>query len=202
MKISINTHSSIRIEDKNVIYFDPFEIENEAHDADIIYITHDHYDHFSIDDIRKIEKEDTVYVIPECMYNLLGGENVVVVKAGDKTTIEGYETEVIPSYNVNKQFHTKEKNYVGYIVTIDNQRVYVAGDCDANEDNLKISCDIALIPIGGKYTMDYAQAADFINHIKPKIAIPTHYGSIIGEKEDGKKFAELVEKEIRVQLIL
>ncbi len=202
MKISINTHSSIRIEDKKVIYFDPFEIENEAHDADIIYITHDHYDHFSIDDIRKIEKEDTVYVIPECMYNLLGGENVVVVKAGDKTTIEGYETEVIPSYNVNKQFHTKEKNYVGYIVTIDNQRVYVAGDCDANEDNLKISCDIALIPIGGKYTMDYAQAADFINHIKPKIAIPTHYGSIIGEKDDGKKFAELVEKEIKVQLIL
>ena len=202
MKISINTHSSIRIEDKKVIYFDPFEIENEAHDADIIYITHDHYDHFSIDDIRKIEKEDTVYVIPECMYNLLGGENVVVVKAGDKTTIEGYETEVIPSYNVNKQFHTKEKKYVGYIVTIDNQRVYVAGDCDANEDNLKISCDIALIPIGGKYTMDYAQAADFINHIKPKIAIPTHYGSIIGEKDDGKKFAELVEKEIKVQLIL
>ena len=202
MKISINTHSSIRIEDKKVIYFDPFEIENEAHDADIIYITHDHYDHFSIDDIRKIEKEDTVYVIPECMYNLLGGENVVVVKAGDKTMIEGYETEVIPSYNVNKQFHTKEKNYVGYIVTIDNQRVYVAGDCDANEDNLKISCDIALIPIGGKYTMDYAQAADFINHIKPKIAIPTHYGSIIGEKDDGKKFAELVEKEIKVQLIL
>ena len=202
MKISINTHSSIRIEDKKVIYFDPFEIENEAHDADIIYITHDHYDHFSIDDIRKIEKEDTVYVIPECMYNLLGGENVVVVKAGDKTTIEGYETEVIPSYNINKQFHTKEKNYVGYIVTIDNQRVYVAGDCDANEDNLKISCDIALIPIGGKYTMDYAQAADFINHIKPKIAIPTHYGSIIGEKDDGKKFAELVEKEIKVQLIL
>ena len=202
MKISINTHSSIRIEDKKVIYFDPFEIENEAHDADIIYITHDHYDHFSIDDIRKIEKEDTVYVIPECMYNLLGGENVVVVKAGDKTMIEGYEMEVIPSYNVNKQFHTKEKNYVGYIVTIDNQRVYVAGDCDANEDNLKISCDIALIPIGGKYTMDYAQAADFINHIKPKIAIPTHYGSIIGEKDDGKKFAELVEKEIKVQLIL
>ncbi|MBR5754814.1 MAG: MBL fold metallo-hydrolase, partial [Erysipelotrichaceae bacterium] len=90
MQITINCHSSIRVATDKIIYFDPFKIEEETHDADIIFITHDHFDHFSVEDIKKVEKEDTVYVIPDCMYNLLGGENVVTVNPGEKNIVEGY----------------------------------------------------------------------------------------------------------------
>ena len=200
MEISINCHSSIKVVSDKIIYFDPFKIENDVHDADIIFITHDHYDHFSIEDIKKIEKEDTVYVIPECMYNMLGGENVVVLSPNEKAIVEGYEVYTIPAYNVNKQFHPKDKGYLAYIVKIENKLVYVAGDSDVNEDNLKVKCDIALVPIGGKYTMDYMEAADFINKIKPEIVIPTHYGDIIGDRDLDLKFKKLVYNNIKVDI--
>ena len=200
MKIEINCHSSIRITANKTIYFDPFKIEEECHDADIIFITHDHYDHFSIEDIKKIEKNDTVYVIPECMYNMLGGENVIVVEPGEKTIVEGFETFVVPAYNKLKPFHPKMKGYVGYNVLIEGKRVYVAGDTDMNEDNMKLKCDIALVPVGGKYTMDYKQAAELVNLIKPEIAIPTHYGDIVGDKNDGEKFIGLLDPEIKGEL--
>ena len=203
MKISINKHSSIRIEDGDkVLYFDPFQITDCLNDADLIFITHDHFDHFSIEDIRKVEKDDTVYVIPECMYNLLGGENVVTVLPGEKHIIEGYEVKVIPSYNVGKQFHPKDKGYVAYVVGIGGEKVFVAGDCDANEDNLKVKCDIALVPAGGMYTMNYAEAAAFVNRIHPKKAIPMHYGEVAGDQKDGERFAKLVDKDIEVEILL
>ena len=202
MKISINCHSSIRIEADKVFYFDPFKIEKETHDADIIFITHDHYDHFSIDDITLIEKPDTVFVIPECMYNLLGGENVVTVLPGEKHLIEGHEVNVLPAYNMNKPFHPQDKGYVSYIVEIEGQRIFVAGDCDENPDNLKVKCDIALVPVGGTYTMDFEQAAAYINRIRPKTAIPTHYGDIVGDKDDGAKFSKLVDPSIEVRLLI
>lgn len=200
MKISINAHSSIRVESDKVIYFDPFQISEESHDADIIFVTHDHFDHFSIEDIKKIEKDDTVYVIPDCMYNLLGGENVITVLPGEMTVVEGYETEVIPSYNPDKPFHPIDKGFVGYIVTVEGKRIFVAGDADINEDNMKVKCDIALLPIGGKYTMDYKEAAKLANILKPELVIPTHYGSVAEDKEDGLRFKELVDPEIKVEL--
>ena len=200
MKISINAHSSIRIASDKVIYFDPFQVEEESHDADIIFITHDHFDHFSIEDIKKIEKEDTVYVIPDCMYNLLGGENVITVLPGEKVMVEDLDVEVIASYNVGKPFHPKEKGYVAYIAEIEGKRVYVAGDTDINDDNRAVRCDIALLPIGGTYTMDYKQAAELTNIIRPSLVIPTHYGSVAGDPKDGEKFRELVDEGISVEL--
>lgn len=202
MKIEVNAQSSIKIISDKIIYFDPFKIEKNFNDADIIFITHDHYDHFSIEDIKKVEKEDTVYVIPDCMYNLLGGENVVVLNPNEKINVEGYDVVTIPSYNREKQFHTKEKGYVAYIVTIEDKRVYVAGDCDENEDNTKIQCDIALVPIGGHYTMNYQEAAAYINKIKPALVIPTHYGDGIGKEDDGINFSKLIDKDIEVKLLL
>lgn len=202
MKISVNAQSSIKIESDKIVYFDPFKIENETHDADIIFVTHDHFDHFSIEDIKKIEKEDTVYVIPDSMYNLLGGENVITLYPYEKTLVEGYEVETIPSYNANKDFHTKEKGYLAYIVTIDGKRIYVCGDCDQNEDNKKVKCDICFVPIGGHYTMDYVEAAKYINELKPNVVIPTHYGDIVGDKLDGERFKELIDKDIKVEIYL
>ncbi len=203
MKIQINKQSSIKIISNKIIYFDPFMIDEENHDADIVFITHDHYDHFSIDDIKKIEKEDTVFVIPDNMYNLLGGENVVVLNPNEKTIVEGYEVMTISSYNVNKRFHPKEKGNLGYIVKIEGKRVYVAGDCDMNEDNENISADIAIVPVGGHFTMDYKEAAKLINKIKPEIAIPCHYGNLgIGDIDDGKRFKELVDSNIKVEILI
>ena len=203
MKITINAHSSIRIESDKIIYFDPFLISETRNDADIIFITHDHFDHFSLEDIKKVEKESTVYVIPDNMYNLLGGENVVVLNPNEKTIIEGYDVCTLPSYNVGKQFHPKEKGNLAYIITIEGQRIFVAGDSDENPDNNNIKVDIALVPIGGKYTMDYKQAAEYINKIKPTKVIPTHYGSNgIGEIKDGEKFKELIDPSIEVQLLI
>ena len=203
MKISINKHSSIKITTNKTIYFDPYLIETENHDADIIFITHDHHDHFSIEDIKKVEKEDTVFIIPENMYNLLGGENVIVINPNEKFMVEGYEVLAVASYNVAKEFHPKEKGNVGYVVTIENKKVYVCGDSDMNPDNSNLKVDIALVPVGGHYTMDAKEAATFINKIKPELAIPTHYGTNgIGKLEDGLKFKELVDDTIKVELLI
>ena len=202
MEISINAQSSIKIVSDKIIYFDPFKIENESHDADIIFITHDHFDHFSIEDIKKVEKEDTVYVIPDSMYNLLGGENVITLYPNEKATVEGYDVLTIPSYNVGKQFHPIDKGYLGYVINIEGKRVYVAGDCDVNEDNLKVKCDIAIVPIGGHYTMDYVEASKLVNEIKPELVIPSHYGDIVGDSSFGKLFKDLIDKEIKVELKL
>lgn len=200
MEITINRHSSIKIVSDKIIYFDPYKIEKANHDADLIFITHDHFDHFSIEDIKKIEKDDTVYVIPDSMYNLLGGENVITLYPNEKANAEGYDVLTVPSYNVNKDFHPKDKAYLGYIVTIEGKRVYVAGDTDNNDDVKKVKCDIALVPIGGHYTMNYEEAAKLVNIIKPELAIPTHYGDIIGDTKDGEKFAQLVDSSIKVEL--
>jgi len=202
MKLTVNAQSSIRVQSDKVIYFDPFKIEESVHDADMIFITHDHYDHFSIEDIEKVEKEDTVYIIPECMYNLLGGENVYIVSPNEKYVIEGLDVYVLASYNVNKKFHPKQKGYVGYLVKFEDKRIYVAGDCDINEDNRKICCDIAFVPVGGTYTMDCKEAAELINLIRPELAIPTHYGSIVGNRDDGLRFKEKVDEGIRVEILL
>ncbi|MBQ6560143.1 MAG: MBL fold metallo-hydrolase [Erysipelotrichaceae bacterium] len=202
MEIRVNSQSSIRIISDQVIYFDPYQIKEETHDADIIFITHDHPDHFSIEDITKVEKEDTVYVIPDCMYNLLGGENVITLNPYEKTEVEGYETVTLPSYNVRSAFHPEEKGYLGYIVTIEGKRVYVAGDCDLNDDNSKIRCDIACIPIGGKFTMDVKEAARLIEIIQPETVIPTHYGSFVGGKDAGEQLKKLVGDKAEVRLLL
>lgn len=202
MELSVNRHSSIRIGSDKVIYFDPYLIDSETHDADIIFITHEHFDHFSVDDIKKVEKEDTVYVIPDNMYDMLGGENVYVLRPNEKITIEGHEVITLPSYNVGKPFHPKDKGNLAYIVTIEGKRVFVAGDCDMNEDNSRIRVDIAFVPVGGKYTMDYREAAALVNRIRPELAIPVHYGEVAGDRKDGERFRELVDKDIKVELLL
>ena len=202
MKIEVNANSSIRIISDKIICFDPFQIEKESHDADLIFITHDHFDHYSEEDLTKIVKEDTVFVVPPCVAEKMNRNNVVTIRAEETADVCGYRVEAVRSYNVGKQFHTPAKGYLGYIVTIEGKRVYVAGDCDFNEDNRRVDCDIALIPIGGKYTMDYKEAASMINTIRPKLVIPTHYGDVAGEKEDGKRFAQLVDPKIEVRLLL
>ena len=199
--IKINCHSSKISKGKN-IYIDPFKIEKENHDADIIFITHEHYDHYSPEDIQKIKKENTIIVAPKTVKELIKMKNVLFVESNNKYEIEEVRVETIPAYNINKKFHPKENEGVGYIIEVNNIRYYIAGDTDLTDENKQVKCDIALIPIGGTYTMDYKEAAKLANIIKPKIVIPTHYGSIVGNKNDGIEFKKLVNSGIECKIMI
>lgn len=200
--IEINCHSSIKIMKGIIIYFDPFRINEEKHDADLILITHDHYDHYSPEDIKKVIKKDTIIVAPKTINELNNKENITFVEPNQTYNINGYKIDTIPAYNISKHFHPKENNWIGYIIEIDGLKYYVAGDTDITPENRQIKCDVALIPIGGIYTMDYKEASELINIIKPKIAIPTHYGSIVGDITDGEKFKKLIDNTIDVQILI
>ena len=195
--ITVNTQSSIRIADGNrVIYADPFRIQGEPHDADIIFITHEHFDHYSTEDIEKVKKDGTVIVVPESMAGKANG--AVTIKAGDRTVIGGIEVEAVRAYNKLLPFHPKSAGWVGYILTVGGSRIYIAGDTDATDEAKAVRCDIALVPIGGKFTMDAKAAAALVNTIRPKYAIPTHYGDVVGKPGDGSIFEGLVDASIKV----
>lgn len=197
--IEINTQSSIKI---GKIYFDPYEIEEETHDAEIIFITHSHYDHFDLESIRKIINNQTVIVAPDAeeIKRSISSE-LTIVTPNSKYEVKGVTFETVPAYNINKPFHKKTNGWVGYVVYLD-QVYYIMGDTDAIEEAKRIKCDYLFIPIGGTYTMDYKEAANLTNIIKPTYVTPTHYGSIVGRKEDEEKFKNLVNKEINVKILL
>ena len=204
--ILVNTQSSIRIDSSKIIYVDPLDIGQEVHDADYIFITHDHYDHFSLEDINKVLKQETQFVVPLKMdirvrKNTPVGRNLAVA-AGQSYETEDFTFETVPAYNLIKPFHKKSAGWVGYILNIDDTRIYIAGDTDATKEAQNVKCDIAMVPIGGTYTMNHKEAAALINKIKPKYVIPTHYGSLVGDKLDGERFKQLVDEKIEVVLKL
>lgn len=197
-EIIVNTQSSIRIEnDGKIIYFDPFKIEKESHDADIIFFTHEHYDHYSKEDYLKVSKSDTIYVMPKSMGSDFD-DIAILLSPNDKTHILGMLVEANRAYNLNKPYHPYDNNWLGYKVDLKGYNIYVCGDTDYIPELKNIKCDILFVPIGGKFTMNYEEAADFTNDIKPKKVIPIHYGSIIGNESDFDKFKELINKNIEV----
>lgn len=205
--IEVLCHSSIRINKEKVIYIDPFKINKNYNDADIIFITHDHYDHYSEEDIDKVIKEDTTIVIPKDLLKKLlkKGINknaIIVAEPNKEYETQGINFNTIPAYNINKKFHPKENNWLGYIITINNVKYYVAGDTDITDENRKVKCDVAFVPVGGTYTMDFKEAARLINEIKPKIAVPIHYGSIVGTKQDARNFINLLNSEIKGAILI
>ena len=142
-------------------------------------------------------------VAPETIVGHLLNEGIdrnriITVKPGDEIQVEGIPVEVVPSYNTNKKFHPQANEWVGYVVTVDGTRCYVAGDTDINPDVLQVKCDIAMVPVGGTYTTTAEEAAQLVNRIRPAIAVPTHFGAVTGTKEDGKTFARFVDPEIQV----
>ena len=195
--IDVLCHSSIRINKEKTIYIDPFKIDKNYKDADLIFITHDHYDHYSEDDIDKVKKDETVFIVPEELLTKLlvkgyNKNNIITVEPNMQYMVEGIKFETIPAYNMDKQFHPKENEWVGYIIEIKGIRYYIAGDTDITEENKKVKCDVAFIPVGGTYTTDFKEAAQLVNEIKPKIAVPTHYGSVVGTKQDATDFVRLL----------
>ena len=200
--IEVLYHSSIRINKEKTIYIDPFKIDRNYNDADIVFITHDHYDHYSEEDIDKVINENTTIIIPdELLTKLLKkGINknaIITVEPNKNYMVQGIKFETISAYNTNKTFHPKENGWVGYIIIINGIRYYIAGDTDITEENKKVKCDVAFVPVGGRYTMDFKEAAQLINEIQPKIAIPIHYGSVVGTNQDATDFVKLLHPSIK-----
>ena len=195
--ITVNEQSSIRIAGDKIIYFDPLHISGEPHDADIIFITHDHFDHFSPEDIAKCAKEGTRYVAPYTMTKAFTkaeiGENMTTfMHAGYSAEVEGIPIDAIAAYNLLKPFHPKKSGWLGYVITVGGKRVYVCGDTDATPEAKEVECDIICVPVGGTYVMNPKQAAELVDAVKPEIAVPTHYGTMSGRPTDGDTFAAAV----------
>lgn len=204
-KVQVLCHSSIKITGENVIYCDPFRIKDELHDADYILCTHSHYDHFSPEDIEKVKNKDTMLIVVEELKDealkLVDKDHLLLVGPNEEYILDNLKVKTTYAYNQNKAFHPKEKRWVGYLLMTKERTYYIAGDTDNIPEIKEIEADVAMIPIGGTFTMDYKEAAELANLLKAKKIIPIHYGEIVGEKEDAKRFAVLVKgKEVEIQI--
>lgn len=177
--------------DDLTLMIDPFQVAGQRQ-ADIILVTHAHYDHCSVGDIAKLVKPTSVIVTePESAEKLTGHcKDIRIVKPGDRLTVSGISIEAVPAYNVNKHFHPKANNWLGFIVTIDGVRVYHAGDTDLIPEMSGMSVDIALLPVSGTYVMTADEAVEAAKAIGPRTAIPMHYNSIVGSDADARMFKE------------
>ncbi len=204
MNTQVFTQSAIKLTDDTIIYFDPYQIKEEYHDADYIFLTHDHYDHFDINSITKVLKDNTVLIGPEIMAENMQEitNNILIVKPENNYKLGSLEFRTYPAYNLDKPFHPKEKAYVGYNLKINDKWYYIMGDTDDTPEIQEVKTDICFIPIGGKFTMDVQEAAAYINKIKPKVAVPIHYGSIVGDITLKDNFINSVDKDIQVKIYI
>lgn len=203
-KIEVLIHSSIRFIGEKRIYFDPYQIRETYQDADYIFITHPHYDHLSLEDIKKVKKETTIIVSPietkQILKQLFEEKNMIGVKPKEEIILEGIQIKTVPAYNLEKPFHPREKGWVGYLITMEDTTYYIPGDIDAIPEAKEIVCDLAFLPVGGTYTMNAKEAAILANQMNCDKFIPIHYGSIVGKKEDAEEFKRLVKKKVEIQM--
>lgn len=181
-------HASFKIAGSKLIYIDPWKIDEQSA-ADLILISHSHYDHFSKGDIAKVRGPNGRIITVSELGDDIGG-NVHVLAPGEKVTVDEVIIEAVAAYNIGKEFHPKANGWIGFIVEMDGERLYFAGDTDRipEMDNIG-SIDVALLPVGGTYTMDATEAAAAANAIKPKVAVPYHWGDIVGSRRDAEAFA-------------
>lgn len=187
-KISWLGHDGFRIDSGSATYFDPYQIETDVK-ADLILITHAHFDHCSPEDVLKIKGPDTIIITEKDAAKKLDG-NIKIMEPGDRLNVKNISIEAVRAYNIDKSFHPRENNWLGFIVTIDGIRIYHAGDTDLIPEMFDLAVDIALLPVSGTYVMTAAQAVEAAKIIKPKIAIPMHFGSIVGNEDDARYFKE------------
>ena len=204
--VFINAQSSIKLLKEKIIYFDPYLINDEKHDADIIFITHDHYDHYDKESINKIKNDDTYIVIPKSLKEEVSSyfelDHIRVIEPGSEYSVNGIKFNTIRAYNINKKFHPKENDWVGYKVYLNDGSYYVMGDTDETTESKCVTCDYLFIPIGGTYTMDKDEARHLTNIIGPKVAVPIHYGTVVGSIDDAKYFVNNIDKSIEGVIIL
>jgi len=193
-------HDTFRIAGSKVVYTDPYKVEHQDK-ADVVLISHDHFDHLSLEDLQKVCTSRTVVVASAPCRDGLKGMKVSeahFLAPGEKVTVDGVEIEAVPAYNVNKfrapgqVFHSKAEAHVGFVFRMDGTRVYFAGDTDFIPEMKSIRCDIALLPVSGTYVMTVEEAVEAAAALRPKIAVPMHYAAIVGSDSDAKKFKSLV----------
>jgi L-ascorbate metabolism protein UlaG (beta-lactamase superfamily) len=185
-------HATFRIDDgAAVIYIDPWKLPANAPKADVILITHSHFDHYSTEDIAKIEKPTTVFVAPADVASKLTGRHVVTAAPGGSYLAGTLRVSAVAAYNTNKDFHPKANGWVGYVVTLSTgQRIYDTGDSDVTPEMQSVQTDVALMPCGGTYTMTAAEAAAAANVFMPAVLIPKHWGDIVGSRADADAVTE------------
>jgi len=192
-------HDAVRIDAAKHIYFDPFEIRSGP-EADLILITHEHYDHCSPRDVEKIQGRSTVIVTEKDSAKKLSG-NIQVMAPGDSITVKGIKIRAVPAYNIDKTFHPKNRNWLGFIIEIDGVSVYHAGDTDFIDEMKTIETDIALLPVSGTYVMTADEAAQAALAINPSLAVPIHYGSLVGSNADADRFKNVLKNKIDVRIL-
>ena len=202
--VEVIHHSSIKI---NNIFIDPYGLNNDYRNADYIFITHNHYDHFSEEDILKIKNDNTIIIVPNDLKDFVldlgfSENNIICVEQNKEYNVGNINFKTVPAYNINKSFHPKVNNWVGYIISVNDIRYYIAGDTDNTVEARSVLCDVAFVPVGGTFTMTYDEAASLVNEIKPTIAIPIHYGSIVGSEVDAKTFVNLLSKNIEGKILM
>lgn len=206
IQITWTGHDGFRIRGTNsqnnqvTVYIDPYQLASKyqkQNDADVVLLTHDHFDHLSIDDLKQIINNNTsILSATECVEKLAGlkVKEISGIKPGEKSIIKGLTIEAVPAYNINKKFHPKSDGKVGFIIRINEKRIYHAGDADLIPEMESVDPDIALVPVSGTYVMTAEEAAKAVNElIRPKkVVIPMHYNAVVGTEEDAKKFKKLV----------
>ena len=192
-------HDTIRLDGSTVVLFDPFQISSTK-PADLILISHDHFDHNSPEDVAKIRKKDSIIVTDNASAKKLTGE-IKIVAPGDKISVRGVTVEVGPAYNTNKEFHPKAAGMLSFVVTLDGVRYYHAGDTDFIPEMKDMEVDVAFLPVSGTYVMTADEAVKAAEAIKPKIAIPMHYGAIVGSEKDAEKFQKALEGKVEVVVL-
>lgn len=203
-RIQVMEQSGIRIVGDKIIYIDPIRIVGAPHDADLILFTHPHLDHFSPKDAKKLMKNSTVIAAPKsmsAMCRLLLGRKPVPLLPGETHLLSGVPVETVAAYNSRKLFHLKAMKWLGYILTIGQTRIYISGDTDITEESKAVSCDIALLPVGGAgYTMNAEQAAELAAAIAPHTVIPIHYGRLLGGANAAERFRAALDSRIEADI--
>jgi len=198
-------HSAFRITDNKsgkILYIDQFQIAHENTKADIILITHDHYDHCSLADMEKIARDGTIVLCTADCQSIITKINkkieMQIIEPESEINLVNFKIKAIPSYNVNKEIHKKAEGWVGFIIQSNGVSIYHAGDTDMIKEMEKLTGYnkegnklVALLPVSGKFTMDAEEAANAAILIKPYIAIPMHYGSVLGLEKDAQLFIKI-----------
>ena len=196
--LKVLTHFAIRLTGETVVYCDPFHIREAPRDGKLILITHEHFDHLSPEDIDKVAAPEALYVIPKSCREAalsagLNPDKIVTMEPGEEKKFGRISVKAVPAYNINKDFHRRERGWLGYVVTMNGLRYYLAGDTDDTPDAREVTCDVAVVPVGGTYTMTAREAAALVNAIRPGAAVPAHYGDIVGSRADAEEFCSLLE---------
>jgi len=190
-------HDAFKIIASKVIYIDPYQIDAEQQKADIVLITHKHADHCSPEDIDRVRASHTLTIAPaDSLAGVAGEKRFIAV--GQTLRVGEVEITAVPAYNIGKAYHPKNAGWVGYLISIDGMTVYHAGDTDRIPEMKRIHPDIALLPVGGTYTMTAEEAADAALDLRPRLAIPMHYGTAVGKQTDADRFRRLLEGRVDV----